>query len=46
MRPLLRKFKNVEDNVDTLKLHESNYLLVREDEPQMADIVSVAVKMV
>ena len=33
LRPYLKKLKNVEDNVHTLRLHEINYLMVNEDKP-------------
>lgn len=33
LRPLLRKYKNVEDNVLTLRIKDVDYQLVEEDKP-------------
>ena len=41
LRPLLRKHKNVEDNVHTMRVQEENYLMINEDQPRMVDNVSL-----
>lgn len=42
LRPLLKKVKNVEDNVHTMRLQEDNYLMVNEDAPDQRYNVSAA----
>jgi len=40
LRPLLRKYKNVEDNVLTLRIKDVDYQLVEEDKPPQLSHVS------
>jgi hypothetical protein len=41
LRPYLKKFKNIEDNVATLRLNDLNYLMVTEEKPSVLSNVRI-----
>lgn len=38
LRPLLKKYKNVEDNVLTLRMKNVDYQLIEEDKPPLSNV--------